>query len=348
MKKKLKKLVPKRPQSEPTLEEQGKGRITNDTVAAHREEVLSSARKYIYPLQHSKHRIVMITVGIIISLTVLFVGYSVIALYKLDSTSSFLYRMTQVVPFPVAKAGSRFVSYENYLFELRHYMYFYQHQQKLDFGTEAGQQQLEDYKKRALEKVINDAYVKQLADQNKISVTSQEVDNQITILRRQNRLGGSEQAYEDALLQNFGWTPADFKRVIRQQLLEQKVVSTLDTETHAQADKSLAEIQAGQPFDQVAAEAVKSGGNVTAGVYESVDSASRDLSPITTDALFKLKPGETSGVINTGYSLQILKNLETAADGKIKAAYINFEFKDINSYINDLKDKQKARQFINP
>ncbi len=348
MKKKLKKLVPKRPEPEPTLEEQGKGRITNDTVAAHREEVLSSARKYIYPLQHSKHRIVLITTSIIIAAAVLFIGYSVVALYRLDSTSSFLYRMTQVVPFPVAKAGPRFVAYENYLFELRHYMYFYEHQQKLDFGTEAGEQQLEDYKKRALEKVINDAYIKELARQNKISVSNQEVEDQITILRRQNRLGGSEQAYEDALKQNFGWSPEDFKRVIKQQLLEQKVLSALDTGTHEQANKALAEIQAGQPFEEVAKQAVESAGNVTAGVYESVDSSSRDLSPITTDALFKLKPGETSGVINTGYSLQILKNLETGADGKIKAAYINFEFKDINSYINDLKDKEKARQYINP
>ena len=33
-------------------------RITNETVIDHREEVLSSARKYIYPLQHSKHLVV--------------------------------------------------------------------------------------------------------------------------------------------------------------------------------------------------------------------------------------------------------------------------------------------------
>ncbi len=33
-------------------------RITNETVGDHREEVLSSARKYIYPLKQSKHRVV--------------------------------------------------------------------------------------------------------------------------------------------------------------------------------------------------------------------------------------------------------------------------------------------------
>lgn len=347
MKQKLKKLLPKKSVPEPA-EELGASRITNDTVAAHREEVLSSARKYIYPLQHSKHRIVLITTSLIIAAIVLFTGYSLVALYRLDSTSSFLYRITQVIPFPVAKAGPRFVAYENYLFELRHYMYFYEHQQKLDFNTPAGQEQLQNYKNRALDKVINDAYIKQLAKQNDVSVSDQEVNDQITILRRQNRLGGSEQAYEDALKQNFGWSPNDFKRVIKQQLLEQKVLSKLDTQTHARAEKALAEIQAGQSFGQVAAQFAGEPGKVTVGVYEAVDPSSRDLSPITTDALFKLKQGEISGIINTGYSLQILKNLETTSDGKIKAEHIDFNFNDINTYINDLKDKEKARQYITP
>src|SRR5947207_5990262 len=35
--------------------------ITNETIAEHREDVLSGARKYIYPLAHSNHRIVVIT-----------------------------------------------------------------------------------------------------------------------------------------------------------------------------------------------------------------------------------------------------------------------------------------------
>ncbi|MEO8785407.1 MAG: SurA N-terminal domain-containing protein, partial [Candidatus Saccharimonadales bacterium] len=165
-------------------------RITNDTVAEHREEVLSSARKYIYPLQHSKHRIVVMTTTIVIVAFVAFMSYSVAALYRFNSTSSFLYRVTQVVPFPVAKAGSNFVAYENYLFELRHYTYFYQNQLKFDFNSKSGKQQLEAYKKQALDKVISDAYVKQLADQHHITVSNRQVTDQITILRQQNRLGG--------------------------------------------------------------------------------------------------------------------------------------------------------------
>lgn len=323
-------------------------RITNDTVAAHREEVLSSARKYIYPLQHSKHRIVMVTAGIIISAVVVFMTYSLIALYRLNSTSSFLYRVTQVVPLPVAKAGSNFVSYENYLFELRHYMYFYENQQKLDFKTIAGQQQLEQYKKRALDTVINNAYAKQLAREHKISVTDQEVADEITVLRQQNRLGGSEQAYIDALRQNFGWSVADFKRVIKQQILEEKVVTAMDTSTKNRANAALVAIRGGQDFAAAAGQysddlATKA----TGGDIGLVSQSNRDLSPQAVTALFKLKPGEVSGVVNTGSSLVILKNIETSGD-KIHAAQIVFNYKDITTYINDLKAKQAARAYIKP
>lgn len=326
------------------------GRITNDTVAAHREEVLSSARKYIYPLQHSKHRIVTITTTIVIVAFVAFMSYSVAALYRFGSTSSFLYRVTQVIPFPVAKAGPRYVSYENYLFEMRHYIYFYQNQLKLDINSAAGKQQINGYKKQALQKVINQAYIKELADEHKISVSNREVDNQIAILRQQNRLGGSQQAYEDALRQNFGWSPDDFKRVVKQQLLEQKVVSTLDTATHQRAKAALAELNGGADFAAVAAKySDDTGSRGSGGAFPApVALSDRDVSPVTTAALFKLKPGQTSGIVNIGYSLQILKNLQVGSDGKVKGAHIDFNFKPITSYIDQLKAKQPARRYISP
>jgi hypothetical protein len=347
MKKKIKKLLAKKKAPEKSPESSTHPKITNDTVAAHREEVLGSARKYIYPLQHSKHRIVLISTTIIITAAVIFFGYCVAALYKFDSTSSFLYRVTQVVPFPVAKTGSRFVAYENYLFELRHYIFFYENQQRLDFNTDAGRQQLTEYKKRALEKVVNDAYIKELAKENNVSVSNTEVDDQITILRRQNRLGGSEQAYEDALKQNFGWTVDDFRRVIKQRLLEQKVLAAIDTNAQERADKALAEIKSGKKFEDVAKrysddEVSKSRG----GAFGfPIDRANRDISAQTTDALFQLEPGQTSEIINTGYSLEIVKTT-SKTDDKVEGAHIVFNFKNLDTYINDLKDKQAARVYI--
>ncbi|HEY5141493.1 MAG TPA: hypothetical protein VIJ25_19585, partial [Methylococcales bacterium] len=50
-------------------------RITNETVAEHREAVLSTARKYIYPLEHSKHRIVVVSTALLITMVVGFSAY---------------------------------------------------------------------------------------------------------------------------------------------------------------------------------------------------------------------------------------------------------------------------------
>src|SRR5665213_1878304 len=164
-------------------------RITNETVGDHREEVLSGARKYIYPLQHSKHRVVRTSIGLLIVVVVAFFVYCGVSLYRFQSTSGFIYGVTQVIPFPVAKAGPSWVSYEAYLFELRRNMHYYQTQQAANFSTKDGKSQLRLLKQQALNQVIQSAYVKQLAAKNHVTVSDQTVDTQLQLVRSQNRLG---------------------------------------------------------------------------------------------------------------------------------------------------------------
>ena len=214
--------------------------ITNDTIAEHREAVLSGARKYIYPLQHSRHRIIILS-SIIFAVTIVsFFVYAILGLYRFQNTSTFMYRVTQIIPFPIARAEGQFISYENYLFELRHYMHYYETQQKLQFDSEEGQRQLEEFKTQAMNRVVNDAYVKRLARDNNVSVSSQEVEQEIAVVREQNRLGSSDQVFEDVLRDFWGWSVSDFKRSLRQQLLARKVASTLDTEAKQKAEIALA------------------------------------------------------------------------------------------------------------
>lgn len=150
--------------------------ITTETIGEHREQVLSGARKYIYPLRHSKHRIVVITSTIIVFTILAFLVYCSAALYRFYQYNTFLYRVTQVVPFPIARTGGTFVGYENYLFELRHYVHYYQNHQQNLFG---GQAQVNQFRKQALQDVVNNAYVKILAERNKVKVSDKEVDAQI-------------------------------------------------------------------------------------------------------------------------------------------------------------------------
>jgi hypothetical protein len=309
--------------------------------------VLGSARKYIYPLQHSKHRIVLVSTALFTVTIIVFFTYTTLALYRYQSSSTFLYRVTQVIPFPVARTGSNFVAYENYLFELRHYVHYYENQQKVSFKDPQYKEQLSEFKKRALDKVVTDAYVKKLAAKYKVTVSGQEVEEQIKIVRDQNRLGNSDKVFEDVLKDYWGWSVDDFKRSLEQQLLAQKVVAKLDTATQKRAEAALAELKSGADFGMVVKkysddDTSKDNGGEFGFL---VDRTNRDLAAQTTDTLFKLQPGQYSGIINVGYGLEIVKNIEMGGD-KIRGAHILFNFKDISTYVNDLKDQQKARIYI--
>jgi len=325
-------------------------RITNETVATHREEVLSGARKYIYPLQHSKHKVVTITTALFITAVLAFTTYCVVALYKVQSTSTFVYRVTQVLPFPIAREGSRFIAYENYLFELRHYMHYYENEQKLSFKTESGKQQLDSYKKRALDKVDADARIKQIAKEKFISVSDAEVDDQIALSRAQNRLGGSSRVFEDVIREYYGWSLNDFRRSLKSQLLEEKVNAALDTDAKDKVALATTAIKSGTPFADVAKQYSEDDATkATGGELGVIDASNTAASPQTIDALFKLKAGESSEPIiisyDSGYAFEIIKNIDGGSE-KAKAAHIIIRLKDIATYLNDQKEKQPTRRYI--
>lgn len=344
---KIKKPSLRRKKVEKSSVNDGPLRITNETIAAHREEVLGSARKYIYPLRHSKHRMVVISLSLFTAAIIVFFTYCALALYRFRSDSTFLYHVTQVVPFPVARIGSDFVAYENYLFEINHYTHYYKTQQNLDFNSPEGKDQLDEFRKRALDKVIDDAYVKKLAKKHNVSVSDREVDDAIAMVRDQNRLGSSDQDFENVLSEFWNWSVSDFRRSLKQQLLAQKVVSVLDTETHDKARAAYAQLQNGKDFAVLASEvsedeATKDNGG---SFGFAIDKSNRDISPQTVAALFQLQPGQYSSVIEVGYGLEIVKNIDQS-EGKVNAAHIIFNFKDINHYLNDVKDEQGARAYI--
>lgn len=321
--------------------------ITNETIAEHREEVLKGARKYIYPLQHSRRKIVWLSLIIFIVTVVTFFSYAALSLYRFESTSTFIYRVTQIVPFPIARAQGRFISYESYLFELRHYMHYYETQQKLNFETDEGREQLEEFKKQAMDQVIGDAYVKQLAEENKVSVSTQEVDQEIAVVRQQNRLGTSDQVFEDVLRDFWGWSVNDFRRSLRQQILARKVAAKLDTDAQSKISSAQAELNDGVSFEDAAKkysddEATRDAG----GDYGiDIDRANRDISARVTDVIFSQDPGQVSEVIDTGYSLEIVKTI-SVENGKARAAHIQVNLKNINEYVDQAKEQSQPTRYV--
>jgi hypothetical protein len=322
-------------------------RITNETVTEHREEVLKGARKFIYPLQHSKYSIVKISISLLAVVIIAFFAYCLVGLYKLQVTNGFIYGVTKVVPFPVAKAGTSWVSYESYLFELRRNMHYYATQQKTDFNSQSGKDQLALLKKQALNQVIQDAYVKQLAEKNGVSVSSTQVNNQLALLRKENRLGNSDRVFKDVLKEFWGWSEGDFKQELRQQLLQQAVAVKLDTATQNRAQSALAQIKGGADFATVAtAQSDDNSTKAAGGQYAQPISASdRDIAPALTDALFRLNPNQVSDIVNAGYTLEILKVTEKT-NNTVRASHIQFTIQPINIYTKPLEIQNPPKKFI--
>lgn len=328
--------------------------ITNETIAEHREEVLKGARKYIYPLAHSKHRIVVITATIVIAAIIGFLVYCTLGLYRYYQYNAFLYRVTQVVPFPIARSGGAFVDYENYLFELRHYVHYYQSQQQASLSDPNYKAQLLAYRKQALNDVINIAYIKKLASQHNVSVSGKEINARITEVRNQNRLGSNDKVFADVLRDYWGWSISDFKRSLKDEILAEKVTAKLDTATQARAQAALAQLKSGADFAALAKQisddqtTKPNGGDYGFGITKT----NPNVPPQVVAALFALSPGQISDIIvassvQTGAptTLEIVKVLQS--DGTtVTAQHISFNLTDISTYINALKAKQPAHTYV--
>lgn len=321
--------------------------ITNETIAEHREEVLKGARKYIYPLQQSKHRIVIVTSGIIVAAVVAFLVYCGLSLYKYHQYNTFIYRVTQVVPFPVGRVGGRFVSYENYLFELRHYVHYYENQLQSDFSAAGYKQQLESYRQQALDDVFNLAYIKDIAAKNNIKVTDKEVSDRIALVRAQNRLGSNDKVFADVLRSYWGWSVNDFRRSLKDQILTEKVVARLDTAAAKKANEALSQVRAGADFASVAKQFSDDPGVINNnGEYGySISRDNPNIPATVVAAMFRLKAGEVSEVINAGNNLEIVKVIENKGDF-VTAQHITVNFAQPSTLLEEAKKNKPAHLYV--
>jgi parvulin-like peptidyl-prolyl isomerase len=198
-----------------------------------------------------------------------------------------------------------------------------------------------------LQGVIDDAYIKQLASEHHVSVTTQELNDQVAIVQAQNNLGTNNQVFADVLKEFWGWSIDDFKRELKQQMLAQKVVSTLDTGTHDRAQNVLTQLQQGKGFGDLAkqySDEKTSGAN--GGDYGfAITKTNRDIPPQVLDQLFRLKAGQTSGIINAGTSLEIVQVKDNNGD-TVHASHISFTFKPISDYTGPLEAKEKPSKYL--
>lgn len=322
------------------------GRITNETVAEHRERILAGGRKFKYPMQYTRRRVLIVSLLILLVALLSFSVFAWWQLYSVQNVGSFMYRLTRVVPFPVAKAEGQLVQYSDYLRELRSSIHYFSTKEAVNFKSDDGKRQLEYQKRLALDKAVENALIQNLAKKEGIGVTNQEVNDFVKKQVSNNRLGLTEESYEQIIRSYYDWSLDDYKESIRVQLLRKKVAAKVDTAERQKLELVLNALQGGADFAATAkasSEDVNSkerGGDVGTVSVETIDP-----NGIVAAAL-DLQPGGVSGIIEGVDGFYIVKLIEKPSEKEVRIAVIFVGYKALAAKIEELKQDGDIQEYI--
>lgn len=338
MKKLLAKLVRRK-----SGDKEAQSRITNDTVAEHRERILAGGRKFKYPLQYAKHKLVINTViiSIVAVIVLMFVGWW--QLYSVQNTSKFFYKVTQVLPLPVASVNGQPVSYSDYLMRYRGAAYYLETKEQVNLNSDDGKIQVDFKKQQSMDRAVSGAYVKKLAKELNLTITDAEIESLLKTQQGEQ----SQQTYDASILDYYNWSPDEYRTVIKATLLRQKVSYAIDKDARALIDKiSLGLV--GSSFDlKVAIKSIKPIGS-SKPVYGQpswVPKANKD-GGLAIEAA-KLQKGKVSDVVKTttadGYYLIRLLDMNAT---QVKYEYIKIPLTAFSNKLDSLKSNGEIDYYI--
>lgn len=237
--------MPRRKKTAPKSERQ--------KIDERREEVLSKGRKFRYPLQYAKHKVVFntIIIGVLAVVLLTFAGW--LALYKLQDTGNIIYRVTQVLPVTVASVDGEPVRYSDYLMIYRSSITTVE-QQGGQLGNDDEANELRQrYKRSALNNAEAYAYATKLARQYNISVSNEEVQE---VYDEHRKVGGTERSEESfvaILSKNFGLSKAEYMHMLEMSILKAKVAQAIDQNAQNTVSQIEASLRETSDFAQIAA-----------------------------------------------------------------------------------------------
>lgn len=326
--------------------------VDND-IDAERASILERGKNYIKPMSLNPQKALKIT-GIIIG--VLLVGIVLLfalLIYRFKSDSDLVYGASRIIPYPAACvdgsaqllpypalcAGGSYVTYREYLFELRSLKSYSSNPigggEGIDFTTEEGQAQLETLRTLAMAEAQRKVVVEELAREREVSVSKEELDE--TIQQYIENEGGEEQL-EEAIESFYGWNLSDFRSVIHVQLLQQKLAEQ-------EAEVVLARVEAGEDFAELARE-FSSDGSASEGGDLGFVTDETQFVPEFLDAALALEPGEVSGLVESQYGYHIIKATERDEEEGLRVSHILIDPSSVQGEIQRRLDEVEVRNYI--
>lgn len=315
-----------------------------EKVEERREEVLAKGRKFKYPLQWTKHRIVINTILISVVVIALIVVGGWFALYKLNMTDDLLFRVTKIIPVSVASVDSENVLFSDYIMLYRSSMTSIERQS----GSQFDQSSLEDlrykYKRSALTDAETYTYAIKLAKEQDVTVTDEDIAAEFN---RHLKIGGidrSEEAFLKIVDDNFGLDKSEYERMLYLSLIKSAVEEKIDTRASELAKKVESILSSNSNDYKAVAEEL--GDKI---IYEEtgglVDSKNIDGGRAT--EAFKLEPGQSSGkfISMNGdgyYFVKLIKKTES----EVNFVSIRIPFTEFSKRFDALKTEDKIKEHI--
>lgn len=322
-------------------------RITNETVAEHRERILAGGRRFKYPMQYARHKLVFNAIIIVLVAIVALIGVGWWQLYSAQNPGTFMYRVTRVLPLPVATVDGEQVPYYDYLLYFNGSAHYLKQSEQIDLTSQDGKRQLDYIKRKSIDNAVADAYARKLTRTYNVSVTDKDVDAVIEQGRTTTNGIISQETYDASALSILGWTPEENREVIRSKLIRNAVSYEIDDVAKKNVEKVAAQLQTpGVDLDQVAKTVGGEGAAaVSSGVSGLVPNFNNDGG--LSIAAAKLQVGQLSSVIKstTGDGYYFVKLLEKT-DTKISYAYVKIPLTVFNSQLAALRNDDKIKEYI--
>lgn len=319
-------------------------KITNTTLEEQRKEILNKGKKFKYPVQYSKNRLV--GNALIIALVILITGSGLLwyQLYQAQNTGEFIYRFTTVIPFPVANVDGENAPYRDYLMEYRANMQI-ANAKKDEIESANNVKALSVLNKnKAMKNAIANAYAQKKAREMGISISDKEIDEAFDAQRKTQNTELTESALYKIAADNYGLSPSEYRRMfIELPLLRRKVTAEIDKNAANTRDEVVKYLNDNSNDFSKAAE--QFGDKIEYNKPGKVRKTNIDGG--RSKMASQLNVGEVSKpfISNAGDGYYIVKLIEKN-DNEISYESIKIKFTEFNSQLEKLEKEGKVKKYI--
>ncbi len=313
-------------------------------VEERREEVLNAGRKFKYPLQMTKHRIVINTVLIAVVVFAILTMGGWLALYKFGMTDEMLFRVTKIFPVPVASIDGENVKFSDYLMFYRSSMQSIERQSSQVDNESSVTDLRNQYKRAALDEAEEYSYALKIAKEKGLEVTREEIAAEFN---RHLSVGGverSEESFMKIIDENFGLSKSEYERMLYLTLMKAKVEQEIDTvanEVASEVERMLSEN--GGKFSAVANAL---GEKV---VYEETGGlvSNQNIDGGRATEASKLEPGQATGrFISMNADGYYFVKLVAKTEAEVNFVSIKVPFTEFDSKVEELRAGDGVKEYI--